>query len=111
MMKFFILLFCSFLLSSCAFLSKTKNVQGCLTIGHEVRAFKDYQTNKEYWIVDRSGGLVKKYYETVGTHTVNYKPIFAILKVSETCEPQNGFANEYDGCYVLQEIISLSDNE
>ncbi len=111
MMKFFVLLFGCFLLSACASQTVIKNVQGNLIIGHEVRSFRDYQTNKEYWIIDKSGVLVKKYYETVGANAVNYQPVFAILKVSETCEPQNGFGSEYDGCYVLKEIISLSDSK
>ncbi len=110
-MKFLIMFLGCIFLFSCTAPSDTKEVQGILTIGHEVRSFKDYQTDKEYWIIDKSNILVKKYYETTGAGAVRYQPIFAVLKVAETSKPQDGFGSEYDGCYELKEIISLSNSK
>lgn len=111
MMKFLIMFLGCIFLSGCVAPSDTKEVQGILTIGHEVRSFRDYQTDKEYWIIDRSGTLLPKYYQEVGPNAVNYQPIFAVLKVTETAKLQDGFGSEYDGCYELQEIISLSNSK
>lgn len=111
MMKFLTIFLGCIFLSGCVAPADTKEVQGILTIGHEVRSFRDYKTNKEYWIIDRSGTLLPKYYQEVGPNAVIYQPIFAVLKVTETAKPQDGFGSEYDGCYELQEIILLSNSK
>lgn len=111
MMKFLIIFLGCIFLSGCVAPSDTKEVQGILTIGHEVRSFRDFQTDMEYWVIDRSGTLLPKYYQEVGSNAVNYQPILAVLKVTETAKPQDGFGSEYDGCYELQEIISLSNSK
>ena len=90
-MKFLTIFLGCIFLSGCVAPVDTKEVQGILTIGHEVRSFRDYKTNKEYWIIDRSGTLLSKYYQGVGPNAVNYQPIFAVLKETLLIISPNSF--------------------
>ncbi len=108
-LPFYIVLTTSLLLG-CAMHYDTKEVQGILTMGHEVRVFRDFYDNREYWIIDKSGILMKKYQEIIGSSLTRYQPVHALLDVVNCTEPQEGFGSEYEGCYEVKEIISLSKN-
>ena len=88
--------------------SEIKVVTGILCIGHEVRSFTDEANGKEYWVIDKSGKLIKSYQAVIGTEIMKYQPIKAILKVQDIGEQTDGFGAEYEGTYEVKEIISLS---
>lgn len=88
--------------------SEIKVVTGILCIGHEVRSFTDEANGKEYWVIDKSGKLIKSYQAVIGAEIMKYQPIKAILKVQDIGEQTDGFGAEYEGIYEVKEIISLS---
>ena len=89
-------------------LSSVQQVAGIVRIGHEVRSFQDNRDCKEYWLVDKSGKLVRKYKNIIGTEDVHYQPVFARLKVKNIGKMSEGFGAEYDGAYEVIEIEDLS---
>lgn len=87
----------------------TKTVSGSLLMGHEVRAFSDDKDGKEYWIIDKSGNLMKEYKKAIGTDIVNYEPVKAKLKVQQKAKMTDGFGADYIGTYEVKEIIFLGN--
>lgn len=83
-------------------------VRGTLTMGHEVRAFIPDGETDEYWLIDKSGDLYKRYQEIAPIESGLYTPVKAELKVTELPKMQDGFGAEYDGTYNVVEIISLT---
>ena len=110
MIKIFTSIFCLLYLLGCQ-QSQLKEVSGTLRIGHEVRSFTDTQDKKEYWIIDKSGTLIKEYQKTIGTNIVNNQPVSAVLKVKNIGKIDEGFGAEYDGAYEVKKIISLQKTE
>ncbi len=96
-----------FLLLGCNWDQSSKKVTGILIMGHEVRAFREQGSDKEFWIIDKSGILMKKYQEIIGSSVINYEKVDARLEVINCTQPQDGFGAEYDGCYEVKNIISL----
>lgn len=88
--------------------NQTKEVEGTLRLGHEVRSFTDTSDNKEYWLIDKSGKLRDEYQKVIGQEIINSQPIHARLEVKDIGKPEDGFGAEYDGGYELQKIIQLS---
>lgn len=105
MRKILLFLFCIFI-TACSE-NTEKVVSGTLTMGHEVRAFVETGQDKEYWIIDKSGGLYKQYLQIAPIEQGAYIPINAELKVKELPKMEDGFGAEYDGTYEVLEIISL----
>lgn len=89
-------------------LSFVQQVQGVLRLGHEVRSFENTVDCKEYWIVDKSGKLMREYQKIVGEESVRYQPVQARLKVKNLGKMSEGFGAEYDGAYEVMEIEELS---
>ena len=98
-----------FLISACSALQQnnTKTVTGTLALGHEVRSFTDDADGKEYWVVDKSGELMKMYKNVIGSDIINSQPTKAKLKVKQLPILEDGFGAEYDGTYQVIEIISV----
>lgn len=94
-------------LSACA-VNNAKTMCGTLTMGHEVRQFVPDGQEKEYWVIDKSDKLYKKYQEIAPVESGLYTPVRAELKVIELPKMQDGFGTEYDGTYDVVEIISLT---
>lgn len=88
--------------------SQSKEVNGTLRLGHEVRSFTDASDHKEYWLIDKSGQLMPAYQKIIGQETINYQPINARLTVKDIGKINDGFGAEYDGAYELKKIIELS---
>lgn len=84
------------------------HVDGVLRLGHEVRSFQDNRDCKEYWLVDKSGQLMEKYKEVIGSKIINNQPVQARLKVKNIGKMSEGFGAEYDGAYEVMEIEELS---
>lgn len=95
---------CSVFLFAC---SQENTVQGTLVMGHEVRSFTADGQDKEYWVIDKSGDLYKKYQEIAPIEQGAYIPVRAELKVKELPKMQDGFGADYDGTYEVVEIISV----
>ena len=105
-----ILFFAAIVLLSGCFENNEYHVDGVLRLGHEVRSFENMADCKEYWIVDKSGKLMEKYKEVIGSQIINNQPIQARLKVKNLGKMSEGFGAEYDGAYEVIEIEDLSKN-
>ena len=106
--KLYIISLAAFFMSGCHTSQNVQEVEGVLEIGHEVRSFVNVSDNKEYWIIDKSGKLMREYQDAVGTKIVKYQPVYARLKVQDVGKVQDGFGAGYDGAYEVKDIISLS---
>lgn len=105
-----ILFFAAIVLLSGCLENNEYHVDGVLRLGHEVRSFENMADCKEYWIVDKSGKLMEKYKEVIGSQIINNQPIQARLKVKNLGKMSEGFGAEYDGAYEVIEIEDLSKN-
>lgn len=81
-------------------------LSGMVRLGHEVRSFQPENSDKEFWIVDKSGQLEEKYNKLTGGNK-NGKPVKATLKLKYDEQWEDGFAAEYDGVYLVSEVIQL----
>lgn len=88
--------------------SQTKEVEGTLRMGHEVRSFTDASDHKEYWLIDKSQSLMPAYQKIIGQEVADYQPIHARLQVKDIGKIEDGFGAEYDGGYEVKKIISIS---
>lgn len=88
--------------------SQTKEVEGTLRMGHEVRSFTDASDHKEYWLIDKSQSLMPAYQKIIGKEIADYQPIHARLQVKDIGKIEDGFGAEYDGGYEVKKIISIS---
>lgn len=81
-------------------------LSGVVRLGHEVHSFQPENSDKEFWIVDKSGQLEEKYNELTEGNK-NGKPVKATLKLKYNGQWEDGFAAEYDGVYLVNEVIQL----
>lgn len=81
-------------------------LSGMVRLGHEVRSFQPENSDKEFWIVDKSGQLEEKYNKLTGGNK-NGKPVKATLKLKYDGQWEDGFAAEYDGVYLVSKVIQL----
>lgn len=88
--------------------SQTKEVEGTLRMGHEVRSFTNASDHKEYWLIDKSQSLMPAYQKIIGKEVADYQPVHARLQVKDIGKIEDGFGAEYDGGYEVKKIISLS---
>lgn len=82
-------------------------MDGLVTIGHEVRSFVPEGSGDEFWLVDRTGVLEDNYDRLTGG-VKNGKPVRASLKVEYAGRWDDGFAAEYDGVFLVREVLSVS---
>lgn len=101
---YFSLLLMTGLICAC---SQTKEVNGTLRMGHEVRSFTDNFDKKEYWLIDKSQSLMPAYQKIIGPKTSDYQAIHARLQVKNIGKIEDGFGAEYDGGYEVKKIIAL----
>ncbi len=81
-------------------------VSGELRIGHEVRSLTLSDGSGEYWVVDKTGTLLQAYDEwTEGNK--NGKPLDVQLRVEYDGKWDDGFAAEYDGVFLVREVVRL----
>lgn len=81
-------------------------MEGELSIGHEVRTFTPSGSDREFWIVDKTGQLLEKY-DKVTKGQKNGKPVKALLRLEYNGKWDDGFAAEYDGTYFVREVVEL----
>lgn len=81
-------------------------MDGTVRLGHEVRSFIPSGSDREYWIVDRTG-LLKDKYDMMTGGTMNGKPVRAVLKLEYNGRWEDGFAAEYDGVFLVREVVAL----
>lgn len=87
-----------------------KRVKGTLTLGHETRSFRDADSQKEYWMIDRTGQLYARY-DSLTQGIKNGTPVEAELYVKEAEHNPDGFAADYTGTYQIIKIINLKEKE
>lgn len=87
--------------------TETLTVKGRLVIGHEVRSFVAEGDSADYWIVDKTGDLTRRYDALTGG-TKNGTPVYAELEVLDLGPSDEGFAESYDGVYQIVKVDSLS---
>lgn len=81
-------------------------MEGELRIGHEVRAFTPSGSDREFWIVDKTGRLLEKY-DKITKGQKNGKTVKATLRLEYNGKWDDGFAAEYDGTYLVREVVEL----
>ena len=81
-------------------------MEGELIIGHEVRAFTPSGSDREFWIVDKTGQLLEKY-DKITKGQKNGKPVKATLRLEYNGKWDDGFAAEYDGTFLVREVVEL----
>lgn len=87
-----------------------KRVKGTLILAHEIRSFRDVDTQKEYWVIDQTGQLYARY-DSLTQGIKNGTPVEAELCVKEAEHRTDGFAADYTGTYHIIKIINLKETE
>ena len=77
---------------------------GMLCIGHEAYSFIPDDSGKEYWIVDKTGRLEAMYDEATGGRK-DGTPIKVTLRLEYNGKWDTGFAELYDGVFLVREIF------
>lgn len=85
------------------------NLSGEIRIGHEVRSFRPENSDKEYWLVDKTGTLTEIYDRKTGGQK-NGKPLQMMLKLEYNGKWDDGFAADYDGVYFVREVLDGQKN-
>lgn len=81
---------------------------GEVCIAHEVRSFRPSGSNKEYWLVDKTGTLTDIYDRKTGGQK-NGKPLRMKLKLEYQGKWDDGFAAEYDGVFFVREVLEFGE--
>lgn len=87
-----------------------RNVEGILTIGHEVRSLFVSGDTCDYWIVDKTDKLIRLYDSIAGGNKVGI-PVYARLQVADMGKSDDGFAKGYDKILYVFKIDSLASCE
>ena len=80
-------------------------MSGLLCIGHEAYSFIPDDSGKEYWIVDKTGRLEAMYDEATGGRK-DGTPIKVTLRLEYNGKWDTGFAELYDGVFLVREIFN-----
>jgi hypothetical protein len=84
-------------------------LEGYVTIGHEVRAFRPCKEHMaEYWLSGRSPGLreLMSKYEAATSGAKPYTPLFAVVVGKITDAPTDGFGAAYDNALEVSRLVS-----
>lgn len=82
-------------------------LEGILRMGHEVRSFVPSGSDKEYWVVDKTGKLGGMYDRVTGGKK-NGSPVRAVLKLEYGGRRGDGFAGQYDGVWLVREVVGVA---
>lgn len=85
-----------------------QTLRGIVRISPEVRSFTPEGSTTEYWLADRTGQL-EQAYDRVTDGRKTGTPVKATLKVAYDGRWDDGFAAQYDGVYLLYQIVSLGE--
>lgn len=85
-----------------------QTLRGTVRISPEVRSFTPEGSTTEYWLADRTGQL-EQAYDRVTDGRKTGTPVKATLKVAYDGRWDDGFAAQYDGVYLLYQIVSLGE--
>ncbi len=77
---------------------------GELSIAPETYSFRPDGSDEEYWIVDKTGRLEAMYYEATGGRK-DGTPIKVTLRLEYNGKWDTGFAELYDGVFLVREIF------
>lgn len=81
-------------------------LSGTVRLGHEVRSFRPAGSNQEFWLVDKTGTLAEGYDRAVGGRK-DWQPAPATLRVEYAGKWTDGFAADYDGVYLVREVVKI----
>jgi uncharacterized membrane protein len=76
--------------------------RGHLVLGHEVRSFKPCGSDKESWVLDRTGGDLSDVYRKLTNKL--YQPIYVEVRGLTGRPPRDGFGAEYDNQLTIMEL-------
>lgn len=92
---------------------KPKIVSGKLILGHEVRSFRPYGSDKAFWVSDKTGELKELYY-ALTTGKEPYIPIFAEIEFIDKGKAKEGFPAGYESVYEVVTVLKtrkISDKD
>lgn len=81
-------------------------MKGEICLAHEVRSFRPYGSDDEYWIVDKTGQL-EDIYDKITGGKKNGEPVNVTLKLEYNGKWDTGFAEDYDGVFFVREIVEI----
>lgn len=85
------------------------STQVLYNLSGEVRSFRPENSDKEYWLVDKTGTLTEIYDRKTGGQK-NGKPLQMMLKLEYNGKWDDGFAADYDGVYFVREVLDGQKN-
>jgi hypothetical protein len=82
-------------------------VEGWVTMGHEVRSFVPCQEKTDLWLLGNSPALqdVMDTYRKILPKAKPYTPIFMILAGKFAKAPTDGFGAEYEGAFLVAQLV------
>ncbi len=69
--------------------------RGHVVLGHEVRSFTACGSERERWLLDRTGGRLANVYRSLTQQP--YQPLYVVLRGRLAPTPRDGFGADYDG--------------
>ena len=86
--------------------AKEQVLEGWVTIGHEVRAFRPCTSKEEHWLMGISPALknIKTAYQKSLPGVRPYTPLFMSLAGSITAPPADGFGADYSGAFLAARL-------
>lgn len=76
--------------------------RGRLVWGHEVRSFQECESEIEGWVIDATGGDVRRIYETLASQP--YQALFVEVRATRGPPPETGFGADYDHALTVTEV-------
>ena len=87
-----------------AFAGEAESVfRGHFVWGHEVRSFVECGSDLELWVLDRTGGELKRAHEA--EVEVPYGRLYAEMLGRRGPAPTDGFGADYDGLLTVTELV------
>lgn len=80
-------------------------LKGRLVFGHESRVFMPCESDKTFWISDKTGEL-KDLYTELTKDEKPYTPIFAEIEVVDKGKAKEGFPLDYESVYEITKILN-----
>lgn len=82
-------------------------VEGVISFGHEVRSFRPFGSDTDYWLIDKSGYLQERY---KASGQPEWKAD-AKLEVKNMGKMSEGFGRDYESAYQVLRVISVEDKK
>ena len=82
-------------------------MSGIFVYGHEVRTFQPCGSHRVLWVQgsERILTALRESHEVLTSQS--YEEIFVKLRGEELPTPEDGFAADYDGVWVVEEVLKI----